>query len=441
MNNQLTEQEVIDLFKNEISCFVKKANECSKEIDLAVKCFFDENIEAVYPLNEKETKTLRERFGINEERQPKTLNEVSAIVGHSSGERSRQICRSSLRKIAWRINEIREKGLIDNELSENLQKLVFINQNVQSYNEYLTISNDGINDIQDVSISFVEEEQKIRNVKKALRIKDNCSPEYEIAIKLLLDKEFDAIYPLDEIQTRIIRERAGINDEMQPKTYEDIALIIGKSPSRIHVLFDKAMRNLDYRVKDVRELLLLSQLDLSEKTKKLIFANSELKFFDDYSKVIDKDEYRELKDKNLAIIKKENERITIDKLELSVRAVNCIRRRGITSVDELIKMTTEEVATIRNIGKSAYEEVVNKIHSLGFKFKDEQKEEGSPLTTTDNVETITQRRNELLTKGKQLTSERDALLQQESELDSRIASVVQNKENIQNGVQNGTTKK
>ena len=104
-------------------------------------------------------------------------------------------------------------------------------------------------------------------------------------------------------------------------------------------------------------------------------------------------------------------------------------------------MTKDEFLGIRNFGIKGYENLVEKMHSLGLKFKDEQKEEGTSLTTTDNIETITQRRNDLLSKGRQLTSERDALLKQESELDVKLSDAMQSKSNKRTGVQNGTAKK
>ena len=57
---------------------------------------------------------------------------------------------------------------------------------------------------------------------------------------------------------------------------------------------------------------------------------------------------------------------TIDDLDLSVRSYNCLKRAGINTVKELAAMTEEEMLKVRNLGKKSFEEVVEKLHSLGL---------------------------------------------------------------------------
>lgn len=54
----------------------------------------------------------------------------------------------------------------------------------------------------------------------------------------------------------------------------------------------------------------------------------------------------------------------IDELELSVRAHNCLRRAGITSVAELIKMSEEELKKVRNLGPKSLREVMKTIEII-----------------------------------------------------------------------------
>ncbi len=59
---------------------------------------------------------------------------------------------------------------------------------------------------------------------------------------------------------------------------------------------------------------------------------------------------------------------TIEELDLSVRSYNCLKRAGITNVEDLISKTEEEMMKVRNLGRKSLEEVTNKLHSLGLDF-------------------------------------------------------------------------
>ena len=59
----------------------------------------------------------------------------------------------------------------------------------------------------------------------------------------------------------------------------------------------------------------------------------------------------------------------IEDLELSVRSHNCLKRAGITTVEELTQKTEEEMIHVRNLGKKSLKEVKDKIYSLGLSFK------------------------------------------------------------------------
>lgn len=59
----------------------------------------------------------------------------------------------------------------------------------------------------------------------------------------------------------------------------------------------------------------------------------------------------------------------IEDLELSVRSYNCLKRAGITTVEELTQKTEYEMMHVRNLGKKSLKEVKDKIYSLGLSFK------------------------------------------------------------------------
>lgn len=59
----------------------------------------------------------------------------------------------------------------------------------------------------------------------------------------------------------------------------------------------------------------------------------------------------------------------IEDLDLSVRSYNCLKRAGITTVEELVQKTEDEMMHVRNLGKKSLKEVKDKISSLGLSFK------------------------------------------------------------------------
>ncbi|MDI9505261.1 MAG: DNA-directed RNA polymerase subunit alpha [Clostridiales bacterium] len=58
--------------------------------------------------------------------------------------------------------------------------------------------------------------------------------------------------------------------------------------------------------------------------------------------------------------------MTIEELDFSVRAFNCLKRAGINTVGELVQRNQEEMMKVRNLGKKSLEEVEQKLVSLGL---------------------------------------------------------------------------
>ena len=58
----------------------------------------------------------------------------------------------------------------------------------------------------------------------------------------------------------------------------------------------------------------------------------------------------------------------IEDLELSVRSYNCLKRAGISTVQDLANKTEADMMKVRNLGKKSLDEVTNKLHSLGLDF-------------------------------------------------------------------------
>ncbi len=64
--------------------------------------------------------------------------------------------------------------------------------------------------------------------------------------------------------------------------------------------------------------------------------------------------------------------MSIEDLELSVRSFNCLKRAGISTVEDLTNKSEADMMKVRNLGKKSLDEVTNKLHSLGLDFSKEE---------------------------------------------------------------------
>ena len=62
---------------------------------------------------------------------------------------------------------------------------------------------------------------------------------------------------------------------------------------------------------------------------------------------------------------------SIDDLDLSVRAYNCLKRAGIMSLKDLVGKSENEMMKIRNLGKKSLKEVMDKVKDMGLNFRNE----------------------------------------------------------------------
>ena len=79
----------------------------------------------------------------------------------------------------------------------------------------------------------------------------------------------------------------------------------------------------------------------------------------------------------LRVVKEESKKekvleMPIEELELSVRSYNCLKRAGISTVEDLANKSEADMMKVRNLGKKSLDEVTNKLHSLGLDFMKEE---------------------------------------------------------------------
>jgi DNA-directed RNA polymerase subunit alpha len=61
--------------------------------------------------------------------------------------------------------------------------------------------------------------------------------------------------------------------------------------------------------------------------------------------------------------------MTIEDLDLSVRSYNCLKRAGISTVNELCSKSEDEMMKVRNLGKKSLKEVKDKLESMSLHFR------------------------------------------------------------------------
>ena len=80
------------------------------------------------------------------------------------------------------------------------------------------------------------------------------------------------------------------------------------------------------------------------------------------------------KNTQVMVEKEENKKervleMSIEDLELSVRSLNCLKRAGISTVEDLTNKSEADMMKVRNLGKKSLDEVTNKLHALGLDFR------------------------------------------------------------------------
>jgi hypothetical protein len=91
-------------------------------------------------------------------------------------------------------------------------------------------------------------------------------------------------------------------------------------------------------------------------------------------KLADEVEEKEVPEESIGQENQVEETIYISELDLSRRASNCLIRGGINTMEDITQRTQDDLMRVRNMGKKSYEEIINKVHSLGYKLADEVEE-------------------------------------------------------------------
>ena len=73
----------------------------------------------------------------------------------------------------------------------------------------------------------------------------------------------------------------------------------------------------------------------------------------------------------------------VEQLDLSVRTMNCLRRSNITTVGELIGKGTKELLKLRNFGQKSYQEIEDRLSSIGLSLNPKVEPEAEETETAE----------------------------------------------------------
>lgn len=63
---------------------------------------------------------------------------------------------------------------------------------------------------------------------------------------------------------------------------------------------------------------------------------------------------------------------SVEELGLSVRALNCLVRRGIRTVEQLTQMSLEDLKKVRNMDQKSIANIVNRLNEFGLKLSSDE---------------------------------------------------------------------
>ena len=157
----------------------------------------------------------------------------------------------------------------------------------------------------------------------------------------------------------------------EQKTLKEVGEIIGVQQERVRQIEAKAIRKM--RWNDCHYILthgIKAYIDkrVDEKVNEILKARKE-ELEEEYKEKLasayirDDDDRRTAKAKLLAT--------TIEEMDMSVRAYNCLKRACINKLSDFSKMTYDDLLGIRNLGSKCVKEVLQRLMDFGVTLKEE----------------------------------------------------------------------
>lgn len=228
-------------------------------------------------------------------------------------------------------------------------------------------------------------------LKNRLRFDEECyADEMMLAVDVILDNPKE-IYMLSDVQLLVLKERLGLNQEMTPRTLEEISVMINCSVSSVRGIENRVFRVLTGRIRQAKQVLCIKNMGFSPEIEKFVFNNARYQTIGDYLNVNITDEIYCAEIRKIALerfsdgnLESDFGQTPISALKLSNSTENRLRRAGIHTVESLLKMTEDEINALRNVGERTFREITDSISKQGYTFFDDKarrnsKENGKSL--------------------------------------------------------------
>ena len=185
----------------------------------------------------------------------------------------------------------------------------------------------------------------------------------EKAMELSVNGIEQALSTLTERERRVIEHRAKGR-----LTLEQVGKLENVTRERIRQIEAKALRKLRHpsRIAKMRAYSYQDVMRHSEEYNQLLQKVHELeKIIRMYAKKkINEGEMQELAEKA------DVSQIPIEELDLSVRSYNCLKRKGINCIGDLLELTLADLQIVRNLGRKSMEEILQKLKERGLELKE-----------------------------------------------------------------------
>lgn len=167
------------------------------------------------------------------------------------------------------------------------------------------------------------------------KLKTSCLHNLSAILDDLCDSSKSAVEPLNEYETGILRKRYGLLEHFVCKTYDILSEETNIPQTKIFSCINVSLRKIrNYSVSNVE----LPCTENKEEISPILL-------------------------------------ITIDKIDLSNRAFNCLQRARIFTLGDLVKLSIKDLDKIPNLGLKSKSKIVKSVHECGLKFalEDESK--------------------------------------------------------------------
>lgn len=162
----------------------------------------------------------------------------------------------------------------------------------------------------------------------------------------------EALALLSEREQRVIRRRFGLNEDGKSQTLDEVAASFPATRQRIRQIEAKAMRKLRHPARSRRLKKFVTPY--SETLCQLGNALYPSKLAETFSVAAEIDQ---------ALLEK-----SVDDLELSIRAFNCLKNADIQTVKKLVLKTKQEMLATKNFGRKALDEIEEILAVGGLSF-------------------------------------------------------------------------